>query len=195
MLFKLNQLKGIHSGKISLAFRKWQKPAAVKGGIQQTSIGQVKIIDIKPVDETSLNKADAIAAGYNSLEELIVTLDSIKEGTIYKIKVRYHGEDPRIKLRSQTELTDEYFIQLKEKLSKLDRFSAHGDWTKTVLKAIQKHPQKVSTFIAEKTGFDKPWLKLNIRKLKNLGLTISHEVGYDLSPLGKVFLDKLKRKK
>lgn len=195
MLFKINHLKGIYSGKITLAFRKWKKPAVVKGGLQQTAIGQVKIIDITPIEESSLKNADALAAGYKSVDELRSDLNAIKEGTIYKIKVRYHGEDPRIKLRSQTNLTNDQFLTLKEKLSKLDRFSAHGDWTITVLKAIQKNPQKVSTFIAEKTGFEKAWLKLNIRKLKNIGLTISHDVGYELSPLGKVFLEKLKTTK
>ena len=192
MLFKINQLKGIHSVKITLAFRKWKKPAVIKGTLQQTAIGQVKIVDIKPVSENEIKKADAIAAGYENTDELMSALNVIKAGTIYRIKVRYHGEDPRIKLRSQTTLTAEHFTALKEKLAKLDRFSAHGDWTMAVLKTIQKHPQKVSTFIAEKTGFEKAWLKLNIRKLKNLGLTISHEVGYDLSPLGKVFLAEAK---
>jgi hypothetical protein len=195
MLFRITQLKGIQSGTVTLAFRKWKKPAVVKGTLQQTAIGQVKIIDISPLDESSLKKADALAAGYSSLDELLSDLNSIKAGTIYKIKVQYHGEDPRIELRSQTTLTEEQLTALKEKLSKLERHSAHGDWTITVLKTIQKHPQKVSTFIAEKTGFEKAWLKLNIRKLKNLGLTISHEVGYELSALGKVFLDKMKTRK
>jgi hypothetical protein len=195
MLFKINQLKGIHSGEITLAFRKWKKAAVVKGTLQQTAIGQVKIIDIKPVSKNEIKNADAIAAGYESVDELMKALNVIKTGNIYKIRVKYHGEDPRIKLRSQTTLTDEYFYSIKEKLAKLDRLSAHGEWTGTVLKTIQKYPQKVSTFIAEKTGFEKAWLKLNIRKLKNIGLTISHEVGYELSPLGKVFLNKMKNEK
>jgi hypothetical protein len=41
---------------------------------------------------------------------------------------------------------------------------------------------------AKKTGFEKAWLKINIRKLKNLGLTISHNPGYTLSPRGKAYL-------
>ncbi|GAA4173979.1 hypothetical protein GCM10022218_17670 [Sphingobacterium ginsenosidimutans] len=39
--------------------------------------------------------------------------------------------------------------------------------------------------------FEKEWLKLNIRKLKNLGLTISHTVGYEISPLGERFIQLL----
>lgn len=49
--------------------------------------------------------------------------------------------------------------------------------------------------LAAITGFEKIWLKLNIRKLKNLGLTISHEIGYELSPLGKLYLKKATKKK
>ncbi|WP_294276703.1 hypothetical protein [uncultured Chryseobacterium sp.] len=45
------------------------------------------------------------------------------------------------------------------------------------------------------TGFEKEWLKLNIRKLKNMGLTISHTVGYEISPLGSEYLKKLTESK
>jgi hypothetical protein len=38
--------------------------------------------------------------------------------------------------------------------------------------------------IARQIGFEKDWLKINIRKLKNLDLTISHDPGYTLSPRG-----------
>jgi len=35
---------------------------------------------------------------------------------------------------------------------------------------------------------DRPAFKINVRKLKELGLTESLEVGYRLSPLGQAFL-------
>jgi DNA-binding Lrp family transcriptional regulator len=38
--------------------------------------------------------------------------------------------------------------------------------------------------LAEQLGFEKPWLKLQIRKLKELGLTESLSPGYRLSPRG-----------
>ena len=38
---------------------------------------------------------------------------------------------------------------------------------------------------------EKDWLKPNEPKLKNLGLTISHEVGYSLSPRGEMLLNYL----
>jgi hypothetical protein len=36
--------------------------------------------------------------------------------------------------------------------------------------------------LADGIGLDKPAFKNNVRKLKGLGLTISHSPGYELSP-------------
>ena len=43
-------------------------------------------------------------------------------------------------------------------------------------------------------GQDKMSFKLNVRKLKTLGLTESLEVGYRLSPRGMALLDELRRR-
>lgn len=53
-----------------------------------------------------------------------------------------------------------------------------------VLIQVKDHPNLYAIGIAKLTDFEKEWLKLNIRKLKNFGLTISNNVGYELSPLG-----------
>ena len=60
--------------------------------------------------------------------------------------------------------------------------------------AIAEHPHLAAAELAERTGFDKEWLKLQVRKLKNLGLTISHHPGYELSPRGRVVLRRLTQK-
>jgi hypothetical protein len=39
-------------------------------------------------------------------------------------------------------------------------------------------------------GMEKPPFKVNVRKLKALGLTESLEVGYRLSPRAEAFLDR-----
>ena len=38
---------------------------------------------------------------------------------------------------------------------------------------------------------EKDWLKIHIRKLKNLGFTISHEVGYSISVRGESLIKLL----
>jgi hypothetical protein len=40
-------------------------------------------------------------------------------------------------------------------------------------------------------GIDKPTFKNDVRKLKTLGLTISHSPGYELSPRGRAVLAHL----
>ena len=56
---------------------------------------------------------------------------------------------------------------------------------------IKEHPMMPAAQLAYETGFEKDWLKTNVRKLKNLGLTISHQPGYTLSPRGLVVLERL----
>lgn len=188
MLFKQEHLEGISLGKVSLAFRKWKKPAVNKGSLINTSIGVVAITDITEYAINRLSEADAVAAGYKNLAVLRVTLGKIPEGILYKISVRYHSEDPRIKLREQTSLAADAITTLAAKLARLDQYSTQGNWTAAVLEAIRKHPYLKAAALAELLGKEKEWLKLNIRKLKNLGLTISQPEGYTISPLGEEYL-------
>lgn len=197
MLFKEIHLKGIKTGKISLAFRFWKKAAVKKGSLIKTSIGVVEITAVTIVDATQITNTDANRAGYATRDELLQALYAFNDtgGNIYKLGVRYGFEDPRLALRKQTTLTPEEKTILLEKLKRLDTYSKHGAWTQKILTAIKNHPRRRAIDLASLTGYEKEWLKLNIRKLKNLGLTISHEVGYELSPLGQVLFKKTTREK
>lgn len=191
MLFKSVHLEGIKSGAITLAFRRWEKAAVKQGSLQKTFIGLVEIVSIAPVRENKITEKDSVKAGFENREQLLKSLRQTGTGSIYKIGVRYYSEDPRIALR-EAKLTGINFSELKSKLDRLDRYSREGPWTKKILKVINDHPQKRAADLASLMGYEKMWLKLNIRKLKSLGLTISHEVGYELSPLGKDVLKKIK---
>ncbi len=188
MLFKQEHLDGVLSGKVSLAFRKWKQPAVKEGSLIHTSIGMVEITGITPCQLNRITAEDASAAGYKNLTTLHTLLAKIPEGTLYKISLRYAAPDPRIELREQTAVSNAEMELLFEKLARLDRYSKQGDWTLEVLRAIQQHPHSKAILLAGKLGREKEWLKENIRKLKNLGLTISHTEGYSLSPLGELLL-------
>lgn len=190
MLFKVKHLEGIKSGDVSLAFRRWKKTAINKGTLLHTAIGLVEIGDIQMIDIENITNEDALNAGFSNIDELQKSLRQSDEANIYKIALRFHSEDPRIAIRQQN-LTDDLCQSLKQKLARLDKVSKQGAWTIKVLKTIYQHPHLHAVGIASLTGFEKEWLKLNIRKLKNLGLTISHTVGYELSPLGREFLEKM----
>ena len=191
MLFKQIHLYGIKSGNISLAFRKWKRPSVKKGSLIKTAIGQVEIVDITEIEPENITHDEAEKAGFEGPGDLIKILNTTEEGSVYKVTVRYHSPDPRIKLRKHTRLSATDFERVKLRLERLDKYSKQGAWTVRILKAIQDNPKLKAADLAAKTGKEKDWLKLNVRKLKNLGLTISHNPGYTISPLGEVFLRRL----
>lgn len=190
MLFKQKVLEGLKSGNISLAFRKWERASVKKGTVIKTAIGLIAVIDVEEIHQRELLLEDAVSAGYEQLEPLIKELNK-NNGKLYKISITYAGEDPRIPLREKVDLSGKEFAILKKQVERLDQYSRNGHWTIKVLQTIKENPRLRAVDLALKTGKSKEWLKLNIRKLKNLGLTISHDTGYTLSPLGEFFLSKI----
>lgn len=53
-----------------------------------------------------------------------------------------------------------------------------------------KYPERRAGDLADMLKMERLDFKLNIRKLKNLGLTISRGVGYSISPLGSQVIEK-----
>lgn len=145
---------------------------------------------VATVTEKSITESEARHAGYSSKRELLADLRPDPKGTIYRIRLKYDGEDPRIALRNNATLTTEDLAALKIRLARMDAANKAGPWTREVLNTIGKNPGQIAANLAAKLGFEKEWLKTHIRKLKNLGLTESLESGYRLSPRGKKFLQE-----
>jgi hypothetical protein len=192
MIFKLHQLQGIKSGTITHAFRRWEKPNVKKGSTMKTAVGVIRVTDLELIKENAITKADASKAGYESVDLLLKDLNKISSGAIYKVKLKYHSEDPRLELREKTDLTEEEYKKLKTKLDRLDK--TRGPWVLIVMKLIKRYPERRAGDLAEIMQMDKLDFKVNVRKLKNLGLTISHEIGYSLSPLGEMVMERLERR-
>jgi biotin operon repressor len=70
----------------------------------------------------------------------------------------------------------------------MDAASKRGPWTKAILEQIAQKPAVSSAYLAETMGWDRPDFKLHVRRLKALGLTISLDVGYRISPRGAAYL-------
>ncbi|MCC5809090.1 MAG: hypothetical protein JJU06_01855 [Ectothiorhodospiraceae bacterium] len=191
MLLKRTELEAIRSGRVSLVFRRWRKPTVKTGGSLKTSIGVLDILQVTGVERARITEHDAAAAGYESLALLLRQLDS-RQGDIYRIEVRFAGADPRLALRENDRLSESELNHLRSKLARLDASSPVGPWTLQVLGLIDRHPRVAAIELAGQAGVEKARLKTNVRKLKNLGLTISHGTGYELSPRGKVVLQYLK---
>lgn len=190
MLFEQEILEKIKAGKVALAFRRWKNPAAKAGGLQKTSIGVLQFDKIVPVKEEQLNNKLAVKAGYTDVKAVLKELSSRTIGTLYMISFHVQGEDPRLQLRKQRIRTKSDFQELHNRLLKMDK---KDPWVQEVLLTIKAHPHTKAGDLAIKLHREKEWLKLHVRKLKNLGLTISFEPGYTLSPRGASYLDAIKK--
>ena len=191
MLFRREILQKIRTGEITAAFRKWKRPTVKTGGTLITPIGQLRIKSVEKVELEKITLRDVVAAGFSDHNELQNILAKKEEGQIYCVHFAVLGEDPRIVLRNSTQLTEDDLSAISGQLEKYDRNSRHGPWTMQLLQQIKHKPGVVSTQLASDLGFDRQWMKTQVRKLKAMGLTISLEVGYQLSPRGKAYLDRL----
>lgn len=195
MLFKQKHLEAIKSGKITLAFRRWKKLAVKPGSLIKTSVGVIRITTVEEINVSQISDTEAVSAGLRDASTLIGLLGKQDEGQVYRMGVLFDSEDPRIELRETVELEEVDFVQIQKELLNLDKNSKTGKWTGKVLEAIKANPRLKAADLAVLVKREKEWLKLNVRKLKGLGLTISHEPGYSISPRGEAYLDKAGIKK
>ena len=191
MLLRTAVLDRIVRGEISLVFRRWKRPTVRTGGSLRTALGVLRIIEIAAVEEPDVSDADAAAAGYASRAALLADLGS-RTGQLYRIAVEYGGADPRAALRQQDDLSEADAEALLRRLERLDARSPTGPWTLRVLTEIETNPGVAARVLARRLGCGKDWLKPQVRKLKNLGLTVSLTVGYELSPRGRATLKRLR---
>lgn len=189
MLIKRKVLDRIAAGDVDLAFRWWKRPTVKAGGRLRTAVGELAITDVGVIDPTSLTDNDARRAGYETLEELKADLVARSGSELYRIAMRYHGQDGRVELREDTDLTDD---QCSEVLAKLERFDQGAGLKALSLRALDligNWPERRAQELANEVGMEKQDFKRHVRKLKDLGLTESLSVGYTLSPRGRRVLE------
>ena len=191
MLFKKRFLTLIEQKKVQIAFRKWTRPSVRTSGTLLTPVGQLHIESIEQIAYEQITDDEIVKSGYSSRNELDKELSLKKDGDIYKIHFRLERADPRIALRQDTDISKEEVDRIIEKLHRYDTRGKIKNWTSKILKAVYKEPGKYAIEYATELGYEKEWFKLNIRKLKNLGLTISLSDGYEISPRGKIILEKI----
>lgn len=188
VLIKRVVLDRIVAGDVDLIFRRWRKPTVKTGGQLRTSVGMLNIVAVDKLVRSRITPAEARRAGYPTKAALSGDLDARREGEIYRIEVRLGGEDPRIALRNSANLSADDIADVTTRLERLDRVSKTGPWTAQYLGLLQVNPSVRAQDLADGIGLDKPAFKNNVRKLKELGLTISHSPGCELSPRGLAFV-------
>jgi len=190
VLIKRRFLDGIVDGSVDLQFRRWRRPMVKLGGTMRTAVGVLEVVAVDVVAADRITTRDARRAGYDSVADLLAQATN-REGDLYRIRLRYVGEDPRVALREDAELDPETLAEIEARLDRLDRASPRGPWTRQVLQLVHDQPATLAATMAESIGRDRESFKLDVRKLKNLGLTESLQTGYRISPRGVAVLHHL----
>ena len=190
MLFPARVLAGLQVGTVDRAFRRWERPRVRAGGSQRTAIGVIGFQSVEAIGREELGDEDALRAGFASLRELLAFVDRRPDRVIYRIRLRLVGPDPRVELRALVP-DDAAQHEIEGRLSRLDQASRHGPWTRDVLATIRDLPGVPAAELAARFGREKLPFKLDVRKLKELGLTESLRPGYRLSPRGESVLARL----
>jgi hypothetical protein len=188
VLIRAPVLERIVSGTIDTQFRRQKRPTVKPGGTLRTRLGMLAIDDVDRIELGDVTDDDARRSGARDRDQVIAELRSKPEGDYYRIRLRFAGPDPRVALRADDELSDDDVSQLAAKLDRLDRSAAHGPWTRVTMRLIDARPHVRAPDLAASVGLDTATFKNDVRKLKALGLTISHSPGYELSPRGHALL-------
>ena len=188
MLFNRDALERIAAGEVTLAFRRWRRPTVKTGGTLRTRVGVLAIESVDEIDPERITDADAVRAGASDPAAVLAGLRG--DGRLYRIAFHLAGPDPRVALRQRSDLSPAERADLDRRLSRLDASSRHGPWTAELLRLIANCPGTRAAELSAALGREKAPFKADVRKLKELGLTESLEVGYRLSPRGRAYMGR-----
>lgn len=192
MLFKREILEGIVRGDVTLAFRRWERPTVKAGGRIRTALGVVRIGAIHLMDAADLTERDARASGAASLTALEKMLGPENGDQIYRIELTGIDPDERVAKREASELSKQEWADIQSRFKRWEK-TAPGYFS-SILSLIAARPAVAAGELAAVLRVEKLKFKQDVRKLKELGLTESLDVGYRLSPRGGVVLEWLERR-
>jgi hypothetical protein len=199
LLFQKQFHEGLKDGSITVTFRRWDKARVKVGGRYRCHpIGVLEIDQVDLVKAGSVTEAEAHKSGFASRAELLRYLsgarpDAVSDDTdLFRVVLHHGGDGDRAPIALDDNLTDDDVAQLKKKLERLDQGEP---WTMKTLRTIERHPQVAARILAKNLGRERDPFKVDVRKLKRLGLTQSFEVGYEISPRGRAYLASVGSKK
>ena len=188
MMLSLAVLRGVADGSIDRAFRRWERPRVRAGGSQRTGLGVIGFTSVETIERDALTNEDAERAGLRSLDRAAGDARPAAGAADlpHRPRARRAGPASRAARRRFRRRTSR--PRSSRSLERLDRASRHGPWTRAVLEAIRDRPSMPAADLAASFGREKLPFKLDVRKLKELGLTESLRPGYRLSPRGQAVL-------
>jgi hypothetical protein len=189
MLFKTRFHGAIRSGQISCTVRVWKRPHVKVGGRYALGNGAVVVDRIHETRLDDITPALARRSGFASVVDLLKTA---KHGTGERVFViDFHYDAARAREPPATGVVrGEELAKVARRLDAMDRRARNGAWTRETLRLIRARPGVRAADLTRDLGRARDEFKRDVRKLKSLGLTISLETGYRLTPKGKALLKR-----
>ena len=189
MLFEARFWPLIAAGEVTLTFRRWKRRQVIAGNRYRTPVGLIEVSSVDVVEPATITDDEAQRSGYDSADAVRAALRGAVDLDTYRIAFRFvGGPDPRAELAASDVLSDADRAEIDKRLDRMDRASPHGPWTRVVLRLIADRPEVRAGDLAADLGRERLPFKADVRKLKNLGLTESLQIGYRLSPRGRAYL-------
>ena len=189
MLFKYSFHQAIASGAITVTYRAW-KSARVKVGnrYRLNAEGVVAVDEVRETAVTEITDAAARASGFASRDALLKHLFPARArapaATVFEVRFHYLP-DPRTPVADvSADIAEGALRGLLSRLRNMNSRSHTGPWTGATLALIDANPRVSASRLAPRLGMETAPFKSNVRKLKALGLTFSHDTGYTLTSLG-----------
>lgn len=199
LLFQKRFHAGIVDGAVRLTFRLWEKPHVKVGGRYRVHpIGVVEVNTVDSVKLADITEAEAHEGGFGSRDELLAFMTPVAKKPltpatpVFRVGFVHGGDGDRVAIALNTELTAEALADLGKRVERLER---DRKWVRKVMALIGKHPRVAASELAAKLELETEPFKIDVRKLKKLGLTQSFEVGYEISPRGQRYLALTGKKK
>jgi hypothetical protein len=190
LLFKKPFWDGLRSGAITLTYRRWQKPhVRPRGRYRCHPIGVLEVDEVAVVPVASITDDEARCAGFATRAELVAYLAELgpldPATEVYRVALHHGGDGDRVELALDDRLAPADVLAIRDRLA---RYDGSKPWTRRTLALIDKHPRVAASKLAKMVKRETQPFKIDVRKLKKLGLTQSFEVGYEISPRGRAFL-------
>src|SRR4051794_3830742 len=177
LMFTWEDHERVRRGEVTVTWRLWKYAHVKAGRVYPTGFGFVEIDDVRPVAVKDVTGADAREAGLPRADDLVELARShtgaevSPDTVLHRVEFRYLGEEdprpppPRLGLEA-----------IAQRLARLDAASPRGPWTTETLRLIEENPQVVARKLAAELDWPTLEFKVNVRKLKALGLTISYPI-------------------
>jgi len=184
LLFQKRFHEGLVLGDVTLTFRRWDKPHVKRGGRYRCHpIGVLEVDRVERVSVADVTERDAERAGFESREQMLHYMQSgakdelDDDSELWRIELHYGGDGDRVAIALDDLLAAADVDAIRRQLERMD---ANATWTAKTLAIIEKHPRIAASKLAARLGRETAEFKVDVRKLKKLGLTQSFETGYEI---------------